>query len=210
MQQKGQKKSRDRDRETTLCSMRNAAPMPTPVGVKICFLSVVLLAAMREICRRLIIVRCGIQRICIAEGRVSNGQVVACGDDTEVLSKNHTLGLVFLSLITVAVAACASCATIVCASRAVFILTHAWLFPIGRRTAATLVSLSAELPDYVEEGLFDIDAVFRRGFDKVTAQVFCQGLTFLCRYFTLSDAIAFVSDEHDRRLAEYGCGCAEW
>lgn len=70
--------------------------------------------------------------------------------------------------------------------------------------ATALLSLPTELPDDVEEGLFDVDTILGRGLDKITAEVLCQGLSFLGGDFAFGDAVALVAHKHDWRMPEHG------
>ena len=81
--------------------------------------------------------------------------------------------------------------------------TYAGFFPVCGVASAAL-SLPSELSNDVEEGLFNVDAVFGGCLDKVAAEFFCESLTLLGRDFALRDTVAFVSDEHHRGLAEHG------
>lgn len=83
------------------------------------------------------------------------------------------------------------------------------LFTSVGMTARALVSLPAKLPNDIEKGFLDVDAVLGRGLNEVTAQIFSQSLTLLRRYFTLSNTIAFVAYEHNRCLAKDRSGCAD-
>jgi hypothetical protein len=66
------------------------------------------------------------------------------------------------------------------------------------------MTLSTKLPDDVEKGLFNVDTVLGRSLDEVAAKVFGQGLALLGRDFALGNAIALVSNQHDRGLAKDG------
>src|SRR5690242_1191336 len=89
----------------------------------------------------------------------------------EERSQYDTLGLVLAlrSPATVGSAVAAASSNAVVAGHA----CSASLFVSVRVTARTLVSLSAQLPDYIEKGFLDIDTILGGCFDKIAAQVLC-------------------------------------
>jgi hypothetical protein len=124
--------------------------------------------------------------------------------------KYNTLGLILGS--SAAVVSASSAVSIICGPAAVLLVVAsartsvAWI----RWHTATLVALSSELSDDVEEGFFYVDAVFGRGFDKVAAEVLGQCLSLLGGHLALGDAVALVANEHHRRLPEHWGGRAHW
>lgn len=58
------------------------------------------------------------------------------------------------------------------------------------------MTLATQDADHVVKGLFDIDAILGRGFDKLTTKLSGQGMAFLRGDFALRHSVALVSDQH--------------
>lgn len=70
-----------------------------------------------------------------------------------------------------------------------------------------ILSLPPQRSDDLVEGLLNIDAILRRGFNEITTHLFRQRASLLRGHRSFRDSITLVSNEHDWRLTTTRRGC---